>query len=31
MVGLGTLNYALVQFDNFQITPIKDTVSTAQK
>jgi O-glycosyl hydrolase len=31
MVGLGTLNYALVQFDNFQITPIKDTASTAQK
>ena len=30
MVGLGTLNYALVLFDNFQITPIKDTGSTAQ-
>jgi hypothetical protein len=31
MVGLGTLNYALVQFDNFRITPIKDTGSTTHK
>jgi len=29
MVGLGALNYSLVQFDNFQITPSNDISSTA--
>ena len=28
MVGLGAPNYSLIQFDNFQITPIIDTGST---